>query len=81
VCASWKAFNTTFAGPLTQGEVAGQPLDGLIAGDDDEAQSEVAALARDGRLKPITSARKRAHVSSRPRACFTWSSGHARHEL
>jgi 8-hydroxy-5-deazaflavin:NADPH oxidoreductase len=57
-----KAFNTTFAGPLTQGEVAGQPLDGLIAGDDDEAQSEVAALARDGRLKPI-------NVGPQARAC------------
>jgi 8-hydroxy-5-deazaflavin:NADPH oxidoreductase len=48
-----KAFNTTFAGPLTHGEVAGQPLDVLIAGDDEEAKSKVAALARDGGLKPI----------------------------
>src|SRR5688500_520087 len=30
-----KAFNTTFAGTLVAGEVAGQPLDVFIAGDDD----------------------------------------------
>jgi len=48
-----KAFNTTFASPLTQGEVAGHTLDVLIAGDDDEAKPKVAALARDGGLKPI----------------------------
>jgi 8-hydroxy-5-deazaflavin:NADPH oxidoreductase len=48
-----KAFNTTFAGPLTQGEVDGQPLDVLIAGDDEDAKAQVAALARDGGLNPI----------------------------
>ena len=48
-----KAFNTTFAAPLTQGEVAGQTLDVLIAGDDDDAKARVAALARDGGLNPI----------------------------
>ena len=48
-----KAFNTTFAGPLTRGEVAGQTLDVLIAGDDDDAKARVAALARDGGLNPI----------------------------
>jgi len=48
-----KAFNTTFAGPLTQGEVAGQTLDVLIAGDDEDAKAQVAALARDGGLNPI----------------------------
>jgi len=48
-----KAFNTTFAGPLTQGEVDGQTLDVLIAGDDEDAKAQVAALARDGGLKPI----------------------------
>ena len=67
-----KAFNTTFAGPLTQGEVAGQPLDVLIAGDDEEAKSKVAALARDGRLKPIDVGPQARAESSRPRACFTW---------
>jgi predicted dinucleotide-binding enzyme len=48
-----KAFNTTFAGPLTQGEVDGQTLDVLIAGDDEDAKAQVAALARDGGLNPI----------------------------
>jgi predicted dinucleotide-binding enzyme len=48
-----KAFNTTFANTLTKGEVAGQPLDVLIAGDDDEAKDAVATLAQDGGLNPI----------------------------
>ena len=48
-----KAFNTTFANTLTSGEVAGQPLDVLMAGDDDDAKSTVATLARDGGLNPI----------------------------
>jgi NADPH-dependent F420 reductase len=48
-----KAFNTTFAGTLTAGEVSGHKLDVLIAGDDDEAKAAVAALARDGGQNPI----------------------------
>lgn len=48
-----KAFNTTFARTLHAGEVAGQQLDVLIAGDDDEAKQAVATLARDGGLNPI----------------------------
>jgi 8-hydroxy-5-deazaflavin:NADPH oxidoreductase len=48
-----KAFNTTFAGTLTAGEVSGHKLDVLIAGDNDEAKSTVAGLARDGGLNPI----------------------------
>jgi 8-hydroxy-5-deazaflavin:NADPH oxidoreductase len=48
-----KAFNTTFANTLTAGEVAGQPLDVLIAGDDSETKEAVATLARDGGLNPI----------------------------
>jgi 8-hydroxy-5-deazaflavin:NADPH oxidoreductase len=48
-----KAFNTTFAGTLTAGEVAGQQLDVLIAGDDEDAKAAVATLARDGGLNPI----------------------------
>jgi 8-hydroxy-5-deazaflavin:NADPH oxidoreductase len=52
--ARWvKAFNTTFAAPLTAGEVAGHKLHVLIAGDDEEAKGKVAALARDGGLNPI----------------------------
>lgn len=48
-----KAFNTTFAGTLVDGEVAGQPLDVYIAGDDDDAKQAVATLVRDGALNPI----------------------------
>ena len=47
------AGNTTFAGPLTSGDVAGHKLDVLIAGDDGDAKGKVAALARDGGLNPI----------------------------
>lgn len=48
-----KAFNTTFATTLREGEVAGQPLDVLIAGDDSGAKEAVATLARDGGQNPI----------------------------
>jgi predicted dinucleotide-binding enzyme len=48
-----KAFNTTFAGTLNDGRVAGQPLDVFIAGDDEDAKATVATLARDGAMNPI----------------------------
>jgi 8-hydroxy-5-deazaflavin:NADPH oxidoreductase len=48
-----KAFNTTFASTLVDGQVAGQPLDVFIAGDDEDANSAVADLARAGGLNPI----------------------------
>jgi hypothetical protein len=48
-----KAFNTTFAGTLIGGEVAGQQLDVLIAGDDDEAKRKVSQLASDAGLRPV----------------------------
>ncbi len=48
-----KAFNTTFAGTLVEGRVADQPLDVLIAGDDDEAKKKVASLAEAGGLRAI----------------------------
>ena len=48
-----KAFNTTFAGTLVEGRVAGQPLDVYIAGDDDKAKGKVARLVRDGGLVAI----------------------------
>ena len=48
-----KAFNTTFAGTLSEGRVAGQPLDVFIAGDDEDAKATVAKLATDGGLNPI----------------------------
>jgi predicted dinucleotide-binding enzyme len=48
-----KAFNTTFAGTLSEGKVAGQPLDVFIAGDDEDAKATVSQLAQDGGLNPI----------------------------
>jgi 8-hydroxy-5-deazaflavin:NADPH oxidoreductase len=48
-----KAFNTTFANTLLDGEVAGQQLDVLIAGDDDGAKRKVAELAEAGGLRPL----------------------------
>jgi 8-hydroxy-5-deazaflavin:NADPH oxidoreductase len=48
-----KAFNTTFSGTLVGGEVAGQQLDVLIAGDDDAAKQKVSQLASDAGLRPI----------------------------
>jgi 8-hydroxy-5-deazaflavin:NADPH oxidoreductase len=48
-----KAFNTTFAPTLISGEVAGQQLDVLIAGDDDAAKRKVAQLVSDGGLRPL----------------------------
>jgi predicted dinucleotide-binding enzyme len=48
-----KAFNTTFAGTLVEGAVAGQPLDVFIAGDDEAAKDTVKQLATDGGLRPI----------------------------
>jgi|SRR5215207_9583420 len=48
-----KAFNTTFAGTLVSGQVAGQPLDVLIAGDDENAKTAVAGVAEAGGLRPV----------------------------
>ena len=48
-----KAFNTTFAGTLITGQVAGQPLDVFIAGDDADAKNKVAQLVKDGGMRPI----------------------------
>jgi len=48
-----KAFNTTFAGTLLAGQVAGQPLDVFIAGDDADAKSKVAQLVIDGGMRAI----------------------------
>jgi NADPH-dependent F420 reductase len=48
-----KAFNTTYAGTLLAGEVAGQPLDVFIAGDDADAKSTVAQLVKDGGMRPV----------------------------
>jgi 8-hydroxy-5-deazaflavin:NADPH oxidoreductase len=48
-----KAFNTTFSGTLTEGRVAGQPLDVFIAGDDEDAKATVTKLAEDGGLNAL----------------------------
>jgi predicted dinucleotide-binding enzyme len=48
-----KAFNTTFAGTLVGGAVAGQPLDVFLAGDDEGAKGAVEQLVSDGGLRPI----------------------------
>ena len=48
-----KAFNTTFAGTLVSGVVAGQPLDVFLAGDDEQAKAAVAALVEAGGLRAI----------------------------
>ena len=48
-----KAFNTTFAGTLVAGQVAGQQLDVFIAGDDAEAKAKVAQLVSDGGMRAI----------------------------
>jgi 8-hydroxy-5-deazaflavin:NADPH oxidoreductase len=48
-----KAFNTTFASTLVEGQVAGQPLDVLIAADDDKAKSTVSELVRAGGLRAV----------------------------
>jgi 8-hydroxy-5-deazaflavin:NADPH oxidoreductase len=48
-----KAFNTTFAGTLLAGQVAGEPLDVLIAGDDPAAKKAVADVVVGGGMRPI----------------------------
>lgn len=48
-----KAFNTTYAGTLMAGQVAGQPLDVFIAGDDADAKAKVAQIVTDGGLRAI----------------------------
>ena len=48
-----KAFNTTYAGTLRAGQVAGQPLDVWIAGDDADAKNKVAQLVKDAGMRPI----------------------------
>jgi NADPH-dependent F420 reductase len=48
-----KAFNTTFAGPLTAGSVADHDLDVLVAGDDEDAKTMVAGLVESSGMRPI----------------------------
>jgi len=48
-----KAFNTTYAGTLLTGEVAGQQLDVFIAGDDADAKAKVVQLVTDGGMRAV----------------------------
>ncbi len=48
-----KAFNTTFAGTLVAGQVAGQPLDVFIARDDADAKSTLSQVIEAGGLRAI----------------------------
>jgi 8-hydroxy-5-deazaflavin:NADPH oxidoreductase len=48
-----KAFNTTFASTLNEGQVGGQPLDVFLAADDADAKATVAGLVEDGGLRPV----------------------------
>ena len=48
-----KAFNTTFAGTLGEGRVAGQPLDVFIASDHGDAKEIVSRIVSDAGLRPV----------------------------
>ena len=48
-----KAFNTTYAGTLLAGQVAGQPLDVFLAGDDADAKAKVAQIVTDGGMRVV----------------------------
>jgi 8-hydroxy-5-deazaflavin:NADPH oxidoreductase len=48
-----KAFNTTFAGTLASGTVGGLPTTVLIAGDDADAKSALAAVVTAGGLRAV----------------------------
>lgn len=48
-----KAFNTTFAAPLTAGATGGMPLDVFIASDSEDAANTVASFAAAAGLRPL----------------------------
>jgi len=48
-----KAFNTTFAGTLVEGAVAGQPLDVFVASDHEDAKARVRELAERAGLRVL----------------------------
>jgi predicted dinucleotide-binding enzyme len=48
-----KAFNTVFSGTLVAGEIDGEELDVLIAGDDQEAKIKVSELVKTSGMRPI----------------------------
>jgi 8-hydroxy-5-deazaflavin:NADPH oxidoreductase len=61
-----KAFNTTFAGPLGEGRVAGYPLDVLIASDDAAAKQTLSRVVARRRRRRHAPHRRRA-AQARPR--------------
>ena len=70
-----KAFNTTFAGTLVEGQVGGQPLDVFVASDDEDAKA-AAAPPRRGQRHALrsTPARSPSRASSKAPATCTWRS-------
>jgi NADPH-dependent F420 reductase len=52
-----KAFNTTFAGTLVEGEVSGHKLDVLVAADDTDAKKTIIRVIEDGKLRAIDAGR------------------------
>ena len=48
-----KAFNTTFAGTLSSGQVGELPTTVLIAGDDSQAKSDLAGVITSGGVRAI----------------------------
>jgi len=57
-----KGFNTTFAGTLVGGEVAGEKLDVLVAADDAEAKATVVELVESSGMRALDAGPlKRAH--------------------
>jgi 8-hydroxy-5-deazaflavin:NADPH oxidoreductase len=56
-CRIVKAFNTTHAPPLADGQVDEVELDALLASDDDAAKSQVSQLVEAARLRPIDAGR------------------------
>jgi NADPH-dependent F420 reductase len=48
-----KAFNTTFAATLVEGQVAGQSLDVFVASDHEDAKRTVTQLIKDGGLRAV----------------------------
>ncbi|MFE0519107.1 NADPH-dependent F420 reductase [Streptomyces sp. NPDC058954] len=79
-----KAFNTTFAGPLAIGVVAGRPLDVFIAGDEETAKESVSDLVTSAELRPLDvgplrrarelEAFQLLHMASQDRLGLNWSS-------
>ncbi|MGH2590582.1 MAG: NADPH-dependent F420 reductase [Actinomycetota bacterium] len=52
-----KAFNTTHAPALFEGQVDEVPLDVFVASDDDDAKSQISELMRAAGLRPIDAGR------------------------